>query len=86
MKRTRPGPRPELPDVPAPYLSAFRGLDDATVARAASAGDLLAKLELQERLRLEACWSGSWTSGPPAPVPYPPAGYERFQNGRRSKS
>lgn len=86
MKRTRPASRRELPDIPGPDLSQFRGLDDATVARAASAGDPLAKLEVQERLRLEACWSGNWASGPPAPVPAPPPGYERFRGSAASSA
>lgn len=58
----------DTPEVIDPEREALRGLDDATVARMTTPA---AKAEIQERLRLERCWSGEWTSGPDSPVPPP---------------
>ena len=60
MKRIRFKNR-EYEDEPETDLSAFRGLDDRTVAIAAKT-DPLARIELKNRLRFEAMWGGEWNS------------------------
>lgn len=61
------------------------GLDDAQLMECLGypACEPHARRELERRAQKDVQASGLWRSGPDAPVPYPPAGYERFRNGIR---
>lgn len=66
MRKGRPAPRRELPDLPAPDLSRFAHMDDASVILLLGQ-DPDARLELDNRLRKEVQMSGTWQSGPDCP-------------------